>query len=224
LKDFGFARKGMSEICENEVEHCLNDFRKMIENNGGRCVNVKMPDILARYILNTLWKFMAGIRYDIDNAEMRHLQKIFDDLFKVIDMKGALFSHFPFLQYIAPNASGYNNYVMCHKNIHSFMQKEVDLHKKNFNPSDEPSDLIDAYLKVLYSGDTDGKIHESFSEKQLLAVLLDMFIAGSETTNKASNFMMLHLIRNPQIQKKARKEIDRIIGRHRMPKLSDRVK
>ena len=148
MKEFGFARKGMTEICENEAEFCVNDFRKLIENHGGKSVTVNMPNILATYILNTLWQFMAGIRYDVDNKEMRYLQGILSDLMKSIDMKGALFSHFPFLQYIAPEASGYENYVRCHKNIHDFMRKEVERHKRNFNPSDEPRDLIEAYLKV----------------------------------------------------------------------------
>lgn len=223
LKEFGFARKGMKEICEAEAEFCLNDFRKMIEKNGGKCVKVIMPNIQGLYILNSLWQFMAGVRYNPDNDELKLLIKILDDLFKSIDMMGALFSHFPFLQYIAPEASGYNSFVKCHNNLHQFIRKEVEKHKKNFNPSDEPSDLIDAYIRVLYSGDDSGQVHESFSEQQLLGICLDMFMAGTETTMKSLNFLFLHLIRDPSIQKKARREIDRVIGR-RLPKLDDRVK
>lgn len=225
LRDFGFARKGMKEICEAEAEFCLNDFRKMIETNGGRCVTVTLPNIHALYILNSLWQFMASVRYNPDNEELKLLQKILDDLFKSIDMTGALFSHFPCLQYIAPEASGYNSFVKHHNNLHKFMRKEIEKHKKNFNPTDEPCDLIDAYLKALYSGDETGsQIHESFSELQLLAICLDMFMAGSETTMKSLNFMFLHLVRDSVIQKNARLEIDRVIGRHRLPKLEDRVK
>lgn len=219
----------MKEICESEAEFCLNDFRKMIEDNGdggGKCVTVTMPNIHALYVLNSLWQFIASIRYNPDNEEVKVLLNILNDLFKSIDMKGALFSHFPLLQYIAPEASGYNSFVRCHNNLHNFFRKQVEKHKKNFNPSDEPSDLISAYLKVLYTGEDDdlGKTHESFSELQLLAICLDMFMAGTETTMKSLNFMFLHLVREPSIQKKARQEIDRVIGRHRLPTLDDRVK
>lgn len=216
----------MKEICEMEAEFCLNDFRKMIEDNGGKCVRVTMPNIHSLYILNSLWQFMASVRYNPDNEELKLLLEILDDLFKSIDMMGALFSHFPFLQYLAPETSGYNHFVRCHNNLHQFFRKQVERHKKNFNPSDEPSDLISAYLKVLYTGDDGemGKMHESFSELQLLSILLDMFMAGSETTMKSLNFMFLHLIRDTSIQKKARREIDRVIGRHRLPTLDDRVK
>jgi hypothetical protein len=225
LKDFGFTRKGMIEICENEAEFCLSDFRKLIESQGGKCATVRMPNILASYVLNTLWQFMAGVRYDVDNEELKHLQNMLSDLFKSIDMKGALFSHFPFLQYIAPEASGYNNYVRFHENLHAFTRKEVERHKLNFNPSDEPRDLIDAYLKVLYAGDETGeKMHESFSELQLLAVMLDMFVAGTETTDKVFNFMLLNLVRNMEIQERAFEEIERVVGKDRLPKLTDRPK
>jgi methyl farnesoate epoxidase / farnesoate epoxidase len=218
----------MKEICEAEAEFCLNDFRKMIEINGGRFVTVTLPNIHALYVLNSLWQFMASVRYNPDNEELKQLQKILDDLFKSIDVTGALFSHFPILQYIAPEASGYKNYVEFHNNLHKFLRKEIERHKKNFIPTDEPSDLIDAYLKALYTGDeldeSGNPIHESFSELQLLAICLDMFVAGSETTMKTLNFMFLHLVRDSSIQEKARREIDRVIGRHRLPKLEDRVK
>lgn len=215
----------MKQICEAEAEFCLNDFRKMIEENGGRSVTAKIPNIHALYVLNSLWQFMASVRYNLDNEELKLLIKILNDLFKSIDMMGALFSHFPVLQYVAPKYSGYNSFVQCHNNLHQFIRKEVEKHKKNFNPSDEPSDLIDAYLKVLYTGDDDsGKMHNSFSELQLLGICLDMFMAGTETTMKSLNFMFLHLVRDQSIQEKARQEIDRVIGRHRLPSLDDRVK
>lgn len=225
LKEFGFARTSMKEICEAEAEFCLNDFRKRIEEQGGKCMKVVMPNIHGTYVLNSLWKFMAGIRYNPDNEELMLLQGLLDDLFKSIDMMGATFSHFPILTYIAPEASGYNSFVKCHHNIYQFLRKEIENHKKNFNPTDDPNDLIEAYLRMLYSGDEEsGQIHESFSELQLLAICLDMFMAGSETTMKTLNFMFLYLIRNTSIQKRARREIDRVVGRNRLPKLEDKVK
>lgn len=45
LKEFGFARKGMAEIIQNEAEYCLNDFLKLIENNGGKGVLLPMQKV-----------------------------------------------------------------------------------------------------------------------------------------------------------------------------------
>lgn len=216
----------MQEICENEAAFCLKDLRKLVENQGGKSATVVLPNYFNIFVLNTLWLMMAGIRYNKDNKDLKLLQDILNDLFASIDMMGALFSHFPFLRYIIPEASGYNNFVSCHNKMHAFMKREVDNHKKSFKPSEEPRDLIDAYLKVLHSGDenNNGQIDESFSELQLLAICMDMFMAGSETTNKGLNFMFLHMVLNEAIQVKARQEIDKVVGRNRLPTLDDRVK
>lgn len=216
----------MREICQNEAEFCLKDLHKVIEKQGGKCATIVMPNYFSVNILNTLWLMMAGIRYESDTEDLKLLQDLLSDLFTSIDMMGALFSHFPFLRFVAPSASGYTSFVSCHNKIHAFVRREVDNHKKTFKPSDEPRDLIDAYLKVLYSGDENenGKIDDSFSELQLLAVCLDMFMAGTETTNKSVNFLFMHLVRHQDVQEKAREEIDRVIGRSRLPTLDDKFK
>lgn len=64
----------------------------------------------------------------------------------------------------------------------------------------------------------------TFSESQLLAICMDMFMAGSETTSKSLGFGFLYLLLNPEVQKKAQEEIDRVVGRDRLPTLNDRPK
>lgn len=224
MKDFGYARKEMKERCEDEAEFCIRDLKNLIQREGGKSAQIPLTDHFGVYVLNTLWLMMAGIRYEAENKDLKVLQGLLGELFASIDMMGCLFSHFPILAKIAPNASGYNSFIDCHERMHKFVKSEVENHKKTFNPSDEPRDLIDAYLKVLYSGDEDGKVDESFSELQLLAICLDMFMAGTETTNKSVNFMFLHLVRNQDMQRRAREEIDRVVGRNRLPTLDDRIK
>lgn len=135
-------------------------------------------------------------------------------------MMGALFSHFPFLRFIAPHFSGYKQFIDIHETMYSFIGSELENHKRNFKIENEPMDLMDVYLQVLQ--DPDRK--ESFTERQLLAVCLDMFMAGSETTVKSINFTMLYIIRNQEIQRKLQQEIDLVIGKERLPVLEDRAK
>ncbi len=49
-------------------------------------------------------------------------------------------------------------------------------------------------------------------------------MAGSETTSKSLGFGFLYLLLYPEVQRKAQKEIDRVVGRERMPTLNDRPK
>lgn len=64
---------------------------------------------------------------------------------------------------------------------------------------------------------------KSFSEEQLLVVLLDLFLAGSETTSSMLSFVILLLLEHEDVQAKLRAEIDTVIG-DREVQLADRNK
>ncbi|OXU26364.1 hypothetical protein TSAR_002453 [Trichomalopsis sarcophagae] len=180
-------------------------------------VVVEMEDFFGVPVLNTLWCMMAGKRYNIDDKELIYLQKIFTTLLRDVDMVGCLFNHFPFLKYVAPEMSGYNKFMETHQQLWKFLKDELENHKKTFDPA-TPRDLMDVYLQALQSENHD----DTFSEAQLLAICVDLFMAGSETSSKALCFGFLFLVLNPEVQKKAQQEIDSVIGRERLPSLNDR--
>lgn len=49
-------------------------------------------------------------------------------------------------------------------------------------------------------------------------------MAGSETTTKSLGFCFLYLLLYPDVQHRAQAEIDAVVGRERLPSLSDRPK
>lgn len=216
LRDMGFGRSGMGALIEVEAEDLVKTIiKKMTDKNS---VTLQMEDIFGVSVLNTLWMMMAGIRYNPEDSEMKTLQKLLSNLFTHIDMVGCPFSHFPFLRFIAPEASGYKGYLFTHIQIWNFLQEEIEKHKKTFKPG-VPRDFIDVYLEMINSKET----NSSFSEKQLMAVCMDLFMAGSETTSKTLGFCFLYLLLYPEVQKDAQEEIDRVVGRNRLPTLDDRA-
>ncbi|XP_060519460.1 probable cytochrome P450 303a1 [Cylas formicarius] len=217
LREFGFGTKTMSSLIEDEVEHFVDYVGKCITKSGSE-ITVNMESFFSISILNTLWKMMAGIRYSHEDENLKRLQEILSTLFQTIHMVGAAFSHFPILKHIAPELSGYKCYVDTHERIWEFLHDEIQQHKKTHSPGD-PRDLMDIYLDML----NQPACPDSFSEEQLLAICMDMFMAGSETTNNTLSFCFLYLILNPDIQSKAREEIDSVLG-DRMPSLEDRSK
>lgn len=215
LREFGFGRRDMATMVEDESIQVVKDIKRHIGDQRGAVI--QMDEFFGVYVLNTLWTMLAGIRYNNDEGEMKLLQNLLTELFENIDMAGALFSQFPILQYVAPDLSGYNYFVDIHKRIWKFLRMELDNHKNTFKPG-VIRDFMDAYLLELQSPEK----KPSFSESQLLAVILDMFVAGSETTSKTMNFGFLYLLLNPDVQRKAQEEIDRVVGHERMPQYSDR--
>lgn len=45
-------------------------------------------------------------------------------------------------------------------------------------------------------------------DEQLVVILMDLFVAGSETTATALMWSLLFLVQNPNVQKKVRQEIN----------------
>ncbi|XP_039763878.1 probable cytochrome P450 303a1 [Pararge aegeria] len=217
LREFGFGRRGMSEIAFSEAGHMINDVLEIMKNNNSAVIK-NMHSFFSTYILNTLWTMMAGIRYRPSEPDMILLQNILFDLFAAIDMVGCVFSHFPVLSLLAPKASGYTDFVRTHKRIWKFLRDEITKHKLRFDPKNEDRDFMDVYIRVL---NDHGEVN-TYSEGQLVAICMDMFMAGTETTNKSMSFCFSYLVREQDVQKKAQEEIDRIVGKNRMPCLDDR--
>lgn len=53
--------------------------------------------------------------------------------------------------------------------------------------------------------------------KQLLVLLEDLFMAGTETTSNTILFISYHLIQYPEVQKKIHAELDRELGADDIP-------
>ncbi|KAH0815760.1 hypothetical protein GEV33_007031 [Tenebrio molitor] len=215
LREFGFGRKNMSSMIEDETGIMVKSFYNMLEPNGSMTINMECAFNI--HILNTLWMMLAGIRYSPEDKNLKSLQDILGRLFANVDMVGAPFSQFPILKFIAPEVSGYKLYVETHQQLWEFLNEELKRHKATWDENN-PRGFMDVYLKILNSPDR----KSSFCEKQLLAICMDMFMAGSETTSKSLGFCFLNLILYPDVQKKAQQEIDRVVGRDRLPGLTDR--
>jgi len=81
-------------------------------------------------------------------------------------------------------------------------------------------DLVDAYLVQQKKHEKDGK-ENYFSDQQLVQIMSDIFSAGLETVTSTIEWSILFLILNTHCQAQIQEEIERVIGRHRMPQLED---
>lgn len=61
-----------------------------------------------------------------------------------------------------------------------------------------------------------------FTAGQLLTILADLFVAGTETTATTIRWALLYLMNDIDIQNKMWKEIDNVVGCSRLPKMSDK--
>lgn len=62
------------------------------------------------------------------------------------------------------------------------------------------------------------------TKEDIYVVCLDLLEAGMETVSNTAVFMLLHIVRDGEIQMKLQKEIDVVIGHARTPTVIDRTR
>ncbi|XP_060214507.1 probable (S)-N-methylcoclaurine 3'-hydroxylase isozyme 2 [Lycium barbarum] len=84
-----------------------------------------------------------------------------------------------------------------------------DRRKRDCQPSKDNVDFVDALIK------------NSFTDKHINALLVEVFGAGTESTTATSEWMLVELLRDPQALKKLRDEIAGVVGDKDIIKESD---
>ena len=73
----------------------------------------------------------------------------------------------------------------------------------------------------------EGDISSSFFEEKgiecLFCVLHDLFLAGSEMSSTFLLWSTILLIRNPEVQTKIQAELDKVVGKDRLPNIQDQI-
>ncbi|XP_014670237.1 PREDICTED: cytochrome P450 2U1-like isoform X2 [Priapulus caudatus] len=103
--------------------------------------------------------------------------------------------------------------------IYDVLKKTQDAHIDTFDKGNI-RDFTDAYHHEIQSEKR--KPHEkTFTDMELLFVIWDLFMAGTETTSTTMRWAMLFMLKHPKICRKVQVEIDDVIGGGRLPAMAD---
>ncbi|WAR13111.1 CP17A-like protein [Mya arenaria] len=106
--------------------------------------------------------------------------------------------------------------------IEDFIEKKYYEEKKTFK-RDELRHLVDhLILARTEAEESEGDGRVALTDTRIIQTLSDIFFAGVDTSRMTLRFALLHMAAYPDIQAKAYEEIDRVVGRDRLPGLSDR--
>ncbi|OAD53438.1 hypothetical protein WN48_09994 [Eufriesea mexicana] len=170
-------------------------------------------------VLNSLWYMFAGHTFDYENEKLQEILQTVHDAFRLMDTMGGIVSQMPFLRFIIPELSGYNDLMRILQKLWNFLDEEISVHEKQLSRN-QPENLIEAFLLEISSksSDCDDSI---FNRENLLVVCLDLFLAGSKTTTDTLAAIFLFLSLHPEWIKILQKELDTVLGRSRSPSVED---
>ncbi|XP_076837783.1 cytochrome P450 2B11-like [Brachyhypopomus gauderio] len=212
LRDFGMGRKRMEEWIQEESKHLLDSVR---DTNSA----VFDPTFyLSRAVSNVICSLVFGQRFSYDDSNFLRLLDIVSGALRFASSGwGQLYNVFPRVMKHLPGR--HFSFMKEVEELRTFAMGKVQQHKETLDPSD-PRDFIDCFL-IRLDQEKDSASTE-FHYDNMIATILNLFLAGTETTSTTIRYSLLLLIKYPQIQERLQEEIDTVIGRDRCPSMEDR--
>ncbi|XP_038895465.1 cytochrome P450 71A1-like [Benincasa hispida] len=174
---------------------------------GDECVNLKQ--MFMSTTTNIISRCVLGEKFEDENGESR-----FGDVSRRILVLITAFSvgdFFPSFGWIDVVRGFIRELKTTSKILDGFFDKIIEEHrtKMSVGKSDEEKDFVDIMLQLQQDDMFD---YHDFSLDRLKAILLDMFVGGSDTTATSLEWAMTELMRNPAAMKKVQEEIRTIVG------------
>uniref|UniRef100_A0ACB8FBT0 Uncharacterized protein n=2 Tax=Sphaerodactylus townsendi TaxID=933632 RepID=A0ACB8FBT0_9SAUR len=105
------------------------------------------------------------------------------------------------------------------KQLERLVQNEIREHQKGGVP-EEPRDFIDSYLAQVEK--CKGDPASTFTGKNMVQVILELFIAGSDTSTVALRWALLCMVEHPEIQEQVQEELDTVLDPSHVIRYEDR--
>ncbi|MCQ7614214.1 cytochrome P450, partial [Salmonella enterica] len=221
LKSFSVASDPTSESScyledhvTKEAEYLIDKFQKLMAEVG----HFDPYRYLVVSVANVICAMCFGQRYDHDNQELLSLVNLTTEFDKVTG-SGYPPDFIPVLRYL-PN-SVLDTFKDINKKFHNFMKKMVKEHYGTFQKG-HIRDITDSLIEHWQDKKLDENANVQVANEKIMDIVLDLFGAGFDTVTTAISWSLMYLVTNPRIQRKIQKELDTVIGRERLPRLSDR--
>ncbi|MED6273751.1 hypothetical protein CHARACLAT_009690 [Characodon lateralis] len=212
LRDFGMGRKGMEEWIQEESKHLRARIRKF----KGKPFDPTI--LLSRTVSNIVCCLVFGQRFSYEDKQFLNLLSVISNIVRFNSSPmGMMYNIFPWAMEQLP---GQHHTVFARiEEIRDFIRIKIQEHRETLDPS-SPRDFIDCFLFRAHQ-EKDNPSTE-FHYDNLFATVMNLFIAGTETTSSTIRYALSVLIKHKNIQEKMQKEIDTVIGRERCPSMEER--
>uniref|UniRef100_A0A3P8TCR4 Cytochrome P450, family 2, subfamily Y, polypeptide 3 n=1 Tax=Amphiprion percula TaxID=161767 RepID=A0A3P8TCR4_AMPPE len=212
LRDFGMGRKGMEEWIQEESQHLVNRI------NSTNAAPFDPTFFLSCSVSNVICCLVFGQRFSYGDKDFLELLHIISDTLKFGSSPwGQLYNIFPRLMEWLP---GRQHKVFANiEKLRQFTMTKIQEHQDTLDIS-SPRDYIDCFLTRL-SQEKDIPTTE-FHHDNLVSTVLNLYLAGTETSSSTMRYALNLLIKYPKIQETMQQEIDTVVGRNRCPYMEDR--
>ena len=179
--------------------------------------------ILVCVVADVIFGITFGQGCDTTNPDLNTLLKLNSDFIANVDdaQLVVILEFFPFPHYLPIKT--YDCCIQPFFKMHNIIRKFLRERKENFNPAKPMQDLISGLLYAKYEAEAENNEEKAalLSDDYFVNSILDMFIAGYETTSTTLKWVIAFLAHYPEYQVDIQHQLDEVVG-DRYPTLNDR--
>lgn len=147
LRDFGYGKqKDMQSAIDDEVGSLLESVEKVATSKSG-ILNVK--HLFTMPVLNILWSMVSSVRTTEDEAKLRKLTKLVDNLTKATPIGGSILDLFPSLRFVFPDQTGFTFMRKCFSELQGYFRELLESRRKDGGYKEDCRDFIDMFIKEI---------------------------------------------------------------------------
>ncbi|CAD6186971.1 unnamed protein product [Caenorhabditis auriculariae] len=222
LRNFGVGRNVMERRIMDEVHQrftYLNEKNVRIKDNSVDVV--KFFDLLVGSIINSM---LFSERFEANDKTFAELKRLLDESlqeFNLLDLFAPMWlMKSPLLRW------RYNCLMGPFHGIVNVVKRQIaarveEIEQGRHVIADDPDDFVDAYLLKMQKNKENGEESSTFDLENLSIDLLDLWIAGQETTTTTLVWATVLLLNHPKEEERVRRELLSVTGGRDLS-LSDR--
>ena len=165
-------------------------------------------------IVNALWFILVGERLELTDPKLLKLMSGIDSMLRG-NGGGS------FIATLLPHPSmalwpgikeltGFDKTIKVFQDMQEFIKPYLEQHKKELD-LDDAKDFMDLMLQeVSLAKDSSSSFHGHVGHSAIFNNMIDLFLAGMETTSSSLLWTFLYLLHHPEIQSRVHDELDRV--------------
>ncbi|CAH0701907.1 unnamed protein product [Spodoptera exigua] len=222
LREFGMTYMGNGKkIMEGRIK---NEVYELIANlHRAEGAPIDANPLLALGVSNVICGITMSVRFSNGDPRFERLNNLIEEGMRLFG-EVHYGEYVPLYNYLPGKAQAQEKVAKNREEMFAFYQTLIDEHRETLDV-DNVRDLIDVYLIEIEKAKTEGRAGELFEgrdhELQLKQILGDLFSAGMETIKSSLLWMIVFMLRNPDVKRRVQEELDAVIGRERLPTIED---
>ncbi|XP_067316999.1 cytochrome P450 2G1-like [Anolis sagrei] len=213
LKNLGMGKCSIEERIQEEAQYLLEKLRKT------QSLPFDPTFLLSCTTSNIACSIVFGRRFEYEDktflSMLRTMNKIYYEMStpwaQLYDMYSGIMQYLP---------GGHKRIYNLLEELNTFIAERIKVNQETLDPKN-PRDFIDYFLIEMEK--EKGNSSTDFTMSNLILITLNLFIAGTETVSSTLRYGFLLMMKYPEVEEKVHQEIDRVVGRNRVPAVKDRM-